>query len=46
MIGAPPRDSASVRDDLVDQLRLDLIGPRPRDEALQRERLPQAPSRN
>ena len=38
-------DSASVRDYLVEALRLDLIGPRPRDEALQHERLPHAPSR-
>ena len=38
-------DSASVRDYLVDALRLDLIGPRPEDEALQSERLPMAPSR-
>ena len=37
--------SASVRDYLVEALRLDLIGPRPRDEALQHERLPHAPSR-
>lgn len=44
-MGAPPRDSAAVRDYLVDALRLDLIGPRPSDEVLQRERLPQAPSR-
>ena len=29
----------------MDALRLDLIGPRPSDEVLQRERLPQAPSR-
>ena len=38
-------DSASVRDYLVEALRLDLIGPRPRDEALQHERLPHAPVR-
>ncbi len=38
-------ESASVRDYLVEALRLDLIGPRPRDEALQHERLPHAPSR-
>ncbi len=37
--------SASVRDYLVEALRLDLIGPRPHDEALQHERLPHAPSR-
>ena len=42
----PPRDSAAVRDLLVGALRLDLIGPQPNDdEALQHERLPQAPSR-
>ena len=40
-----PRNSAEVRDYLVEALRLDLIGPRPDDYALQRERLPQAPSR-
>ena len=38
-------DSASVRDYLVDALRLDLIGPRPGDDDLQHERLPHAPSR-
>ncbi len=38
-------DSARVRDRLVEALRLDLIGPRPNDEASQRERLPRAPSR-
>ena len=38
-------DSASVRDHLVEALRLDLIGPRPGDPALQRERLAHAPSR-
>ena len=37
--------SAEVRDRLIEALRLDLIGPRPRDEALHHERLPQAPSR-
>ncbi len=41
-----PTDSAAVRARLTDALRIDLIGPRPDDEAaLQRERLPQAPSR-
>ena len=38
-------DSAAVRDYLVEALRLDLIGPRPGDDALRRERLPHAPSR-
>ena len=38
-------NSASVRDALIDALRLDLIGPRPEDDALQGERLPYAPSR-
>ena len=37
--------SAGVRDYLLEALRLDLIGPRPRDGALQHERLPHAPSR-
>ena len=41
----PLPDSASVRDHLIEALRLDLIGPRPGDEALRTERLPQAPSR-
>ena len=41
----PPPDSVAVRQYLVDALRLDLIGPRPQDQALQNERLPQAPSR-
>ena len=41
----PPPDSASVRRCLCDALRIDLVGPRPGDAALQRERLPQAPSR-
>ncbi len=40
-----PPDSAAVRRGLVDALRLDLIGPRPGDTALQCEHLPQAPSR-
>ena len=40
-----PADSPAVRELLVDALRLDLIGPRPHDRDLQRERLPQAPSR-
>ncbi len=40
-----PPDSAAVRRSLIDALRLDLIGPGPQDAALQRERLPQAPSR-
>ena len=44
-MSAPPSDSAAVRARLVDALRLDLIGPRPDDEALQHEHLPQAPSR-
>ena len=38
-------DSAAARDYLTDALRLDLIGPRTQDKALQYERLPQAPSR-
>jgi len=42
---SPPPDSAAVRRSLIEALRLDLIGPRPGDAALQRERLPQAPSR-
>ena len=37
-------DSASVRNYLIGALRLDLIGPRPEDHALQYERLPYAPS--
>ena len=37
-------DSPSVRHYLTEALRLDLIGPRPGDPALQHERLPQAPS--
>ena len=41
----PPPDSVSVRRRLCDALRIDLVGPRPDDAALQRERLPQAPSR-
>ena len=40
----PPANSAAVRDYLVAALRLDLIGPRPDDHQLQRERLPRAPS--
>ena len=42
---SPPHDSAAVRRYLIDALRIDLIGPRPQDETLQRECLPQAPSR-
>ena len=42
---SPPPDSAAVRRSLIEALRLDLIGPRPGDAVLQRERLPQAPSR-
>ena len=38
-------DSASVRDYLIDALRLDLVGPRPGDVDHEDERLPQAPSR-
>ena len=38
-------DSISVRSYLTNALRLDLIGPRPQDAALQNEQLPQAPSR-
>ena len=38
-------DSASVRDYLIEALRIDLIGPRSEDEALQHERLSYAPSR-
>ena len=41
----PIRDSAAARHYLTDALRLDLIGPRTQDAALQHERLPQAPSR-
>ena len=41
----PPTDSVSVRRYLCDALRIDLVGPRPGDAALQHERLPQAPSR-
>ena len=41
----PPTDSGSVRRYLCDALRIDLVGPRPGDAALQHERLPQAPSR-
>ena len=42
---SPTADSLSVRDYLTNALRLDLIGPRPQDTELQKERLPQAPSR-
>ena len=42
---ATVNDSASVRDYLIEALRLDLIGPRTGDEVLQYERLPSAPSR-
>ena len=38
-------DSASVRDYLTNALRLDLIGPRPSDDALAHERIDHAPSR-
>ena len=38
-------DSYTVRQELVETLRLDLIGPRPQDLALERERLPQTPAR-
>ena len=38
-------DSNAVRQELVETLQLDLIGPRPQDLALERERLPQTPSR-
>ena len=38
-------ESAEVRGRLIDALRLDLIGPDPRDDNLQHERLPHAPSR-
>ena len=41
----PIADSAAARSYLTDALRLDLIGPRAQDTALQHERLPQAPSR-
>ena len=41
----PPTDNVSVRRYLCDALRIDLVGPRPEDAALQHERLPQAPSR-
>ena len=45
MSSAPPmHDSVSVRHYLTEALRLDLIGPWPGDDTLQRERLPQAPS--
>ena len=40
-----PADSNAVRDSLVKTLRIDLIGPRPSDQALQLERLKHAPSR-
>ena len=40
----PMCDSASVRLYMTEALRLDPIGPRPEDNALQHERLPQAPS--
>lgn len=39
-VTSPPLDSAAVRRGMVDALRLDLIGPRPSDMVLQRERLP------
>ena len=42
---ATAKDSASVRDYLIEALRLDLIGPHTGDKALHRERLPYAPSR-
>ena len=38
-------DSVAARRYLTNALRIDLIGPRPQDAALQDERLPQAPSR-
>ena len=41
----PIQDSTGARHSLIDALRLDLIGPRTQDTALQHERLPQAPSR-
>ena len=41
----PITDSAAARDYLVRALRLDLIGPRPRDPEFLNERLGQAPSR-
>ncbi len=41
----PLNASADVRDYLVEALRLNLVGPRPGDEALQHERLSMAPSR-
>ena len=44
-VAIPPVDSTSVRNRLIDALRLDLIGPRPQEEAHQHERLPHAPSR-
>ena len=40
-----PSDSNAVRNDLVETLRIDLIGPRPNDQALQHEQLTQSPSR-
>ena len=40
-----PADSNTVRDNLLETLRIDLIGPRPSDQALQHERLKHAPSR-
>lgn len=42
---SPITSSEAARDYLVGALRLDLIGPRPQDSELQRERLQQAPSR-
>ena len=41
----PPPDSVSVRRYLCNALRIDLVGPRPGNAALQHERLPQVPSR-
>ena len=41
----PISDSLSVRDYLTNALRLDLIGPRPKNTELRNERLAQAPSR-
>ena len=41
----PPADSNAVRESLIETLRIDLVGPHPSDQALQRERLKHAPSR-
>src|SRR5262245_40269233 len=45
MTDSPPQTSVAVRDELVDALVLDLVGPLTPDHHLRDEVLPQAPSR-